>query len=147
MKALSLTQPWGSLVVGGYKHFETRGWHTRYRGPLVIHASIAFPRWAIEACSEAYFGKALNEMGYRYPSQLPHGMLLGVVELHDCVQVEQIRDKLTPQERSFGNYEDGRYAWHFLSPRRLPEPVFVRGHLGLWEVDDQTVSHVLERAS
>jgi len=39
MKAISLWQPWASLVACGAKRFETRSWPTRYRGPLLIHAA------------------------------------------------------------------------------------------------------------
>ncbi len=39
MKALSLLQPWATLVVIGVKQIETRSWSTAYRGPLLIHAS------------------------------------------------------------------------------------------------------------
>src|ERR1700694_3122793 len=39
MKALSLWQPWASLIAMGLKEFETRHWATSYRGPLVIHAA------------------------------------------------------------------------------------------------------------
>ena len=40
MKALSLRQPWASLIANGHKTIETRTWRTRYRGPLAIHASM-----------------------------------------------------------------------------------------------------------
>ena len=43
MKALSLTQPWATLVVIGAKRIETRFWHTSYVGPLLIHAAKAIP--------------------------------------------------------------------------------------------------------
>lgn len=39
MKALSLWQPWASLVAIGAKTIETRSWSTSYRGPLAIHAA------------------------------------------------------------------------------------------------------------
>lgn len=38
MKAITLHQPWASLVVVGAKTVETRSWATSYRGPLVVHA-------------------------------------------------------------------------------------------------------------
>lgn len=38
MKALTLHQPWASLVACGAKSIETRSWSTSYRGPLAIHA-------------------------------------------------------------------------------------------------------------
>lgn len=39
MKALTLWQPWASLVALGVKTIETRSWSTSYRGPLAIHAA------------------------------------------------------------------------------------------------------------
>ena len=39
MKAFTLTQPWASLIALLLKTFETRSWKTKYRGPLLIHAS------------------------------------------------------------------------------------------------------------
>lgn len=43
MKALTLHQPWASLVALGVKTVETRGWATSYRGPLAIHAGTHRP--------------------------------------------------------------------------------------------------------
>ncbi len=40
MKAITIRQPWASLVALGVKTVETRSWHTRYRGPLAIHAGL-----------------------------------------------------------------------------------------------------------
>ena len=39
IKAVSLLQPWASLIAAGAKKFETRSWSTTYRGPLLICAS------------------------------------------------------------------------------------------------------------
>lgn len=39
MKAITLWQPWASLVAIGAKTIETRSWATKYRGPLAIHAA------------------------------------------------------------------------------------------------------------
>jgi activating signal cointegrator 1 len=48
MKAITLTQPWATLVAIGAKRIETRSWPTNYRGPLAIHAAKGFPKWAKE---------------------------------------------------------------------------------------------------
>ena len=34
MKALTIKQPWASLIVHGIKDIENRTWRTDYRGPL-----------------------------------------------------------------------------------------------------------------
>lgn len=39
MKAISIRQPWAWLIVNGYKDIENRTWNTKYRGPVLIHAS------------------------------------------------------------------------------------------------------------
>lgn len=43
MKALTLHQPWATLVALGVKTIETRSWSTRYRGRLLIHAAAKRP--------------------------------------------------------------------------------------------------------
>lgn len=40
MKAISLKQPFAALVAAGIKQYETRKWGTKYRGPLLIQASL-----------------------------------------------------------------------------------------------------------
>jgi hypothetical protein len=39
MKAISVKEPWASLIRSGKKTIETRTWKTHYRGPLLICAS------------------------------------------------------------------------------------------------------------
>jgi len=43
MKAISLWQPWATLISIGAKRIETRSWETLYRGSIVIHAA---KRWS-----------------------------------------------------------------------------------------------------
>lgn len=43
VKALTIRQPWASLIAAGVKTIETRSWWTRYRGPIAIHAGKARP--------------------------------------------------------------------------------------------------------
>src|SRR3990167_3828953 len=52
MKAITLTQPWATLVALGHKRIETRSWTTSYRGPLAIHAAKGFPMTAQRVCWE-----------------------------------------------------------------------------------------------
>lgn len=39
MKALSIKEPWASLIMKGKKTIETRTWRTSYRGPVLLCAS------------------------------------------------------------------------------------------------------------
>ena len=38
MKAISIKQPWASLIAYGIKDIENRTWRTNYRGRVLIHA-------------------------------------------------------------------------------------------------------------
>ncbi len=40
MKALSVRQPWGWLIVNGYKDIENRDWNTKLRGRIWIHTGV-----------------------------------------------------------------------------------------------------------
>ena len=44
MKALTIWQPWASLIACGAKRYETRSWPTKYRGPIAIHAAVKDPK-------------------------------------------------------------------------------------------------------
>lgn len=43
--AISLWQPWASLMASGHKSIETRSWSTHLRGLVAIHAA---KRWTLE---------------------------------------------------------------------------------------------------
>ena len=39
MRAISIREPWASLILSGEKTIETRTWKTKYRGPVLLCAS------------------------------------------------------------------------------------------------------------
>jgi activating signal cointegrator 1 len=135
INAISLTQPWASLVAHGFKRYETRSWSTSYHGPLAIHASKGFPREAIEVCFEQPFSAALREIGLTTPGELPLGQILAVGELIRCARAEVTRLAIDSREAAFGNYTAGRWAWQISNVRLLEQPVPARGSLGLWKWD------------
>jgi hypothetical protein len=135
MKALTLTQPWATLVAIGAKRIETRSWSTKYRGPLAIHAAKGFPKAARQftlepACYEVVRvgGKILNGAAY------PLGCIVAICHLVDCLEVGEVGQfQLTTQELSLGNYTRGRFAWLLEAVRPLAEPIPAKGALSLWE--------------
>lgn len=148
MKALSLTQPWASLVALGAKQIETRSWSTAHRGELAIHAAKGFPRWARQLCSASPFYEPLAGAGLIPDAghRLPLGAIVAVVDVRDVLPTDEIMrlwlshrvgtvwNWHEQREHEFGDYADGRYGWRFGRVRRLMEPVSCCGHLGLWTV-------------
>jgi hypothetical protein len=136
MKALTLTQPWASLIAVGAKEIETRSWYTSYRGPLIIHAAKGFPKWARETCSEQAFSDAL---GGAKAEDLPVGRAVCRVSLLACIPTSHLSKaefvlghKPRLRELEFGDFGDGRYAWIMQLAERL-ESAPVSGSLGIWE--------------
>ena len=74
IKAISLKQPWASLVGVKIKTLETRTWGTTHRGPLLIVASKGFDYGAIEYLT-----------GRKLPIEIaPVGAAICVADLIDC---------------------------------------------------------------
>lgn len=132
MKALTLTQPWATLVAIGAKQWETRSWPTNYRGELAIHAAKGFPGWAREECSDEPFKSALREMGYLCWQDLPVGCVIATCSLVSCLPTSSISDaSLGDREIEFGDYTYGRYAFKLENVIQI-KPFSCRGALGLW---------------
>lgn len=132
MKALSLWQPWATLVALGEKRIETRSWSTQHRGLLAIHATKQFPREAQELAQTPPFIYVLNAADYLHVKQLPTGVILAICELVDCVPTDQARGYISKQEKAFGDYSNGRWAWLLSNIVALPEPILCPGHQRLW---------------
>lgn len=137
MKAITLTQPWATLVAIGAKRLETRSWRTSYRGPLAIHAAKGFGSREefVAMCRQPLFARALVAAGFQTPASLPLGAVVATCQLVNVHRTEEIRDSLGEQERAFGGYDDGRFAWELEEVRALPVPIAARGAQQLWEWD------------
>jgi hypothetical protein len=83
MKALTVAQPWATLIAIGAKRIETRSWTTRHRGPLAIHAAHAFPRIARDLARTSPFAEALA--AGRAPLLLPRGVVVATCTLVDVL--------------------------------------------------------------
>lgn len=138
MKAISLLQPWATLIVIGAKKFETRSWGTRYRGPLLIHASVN-PKMAKEFCSVP--GKEPFVNFIRNWTDLPYGAIIGKVYLASVNYTQVVVGSLSEQEKAFGDYEYGRYAWELKDPVQFDKPIPYKGSLSIWEFPDHLLPH------
>ena len=148
MKALTLTQPWASLVAIGAKANETRSWKTDYRGLVAIHAAKGWTRGDRDLCYEApFFAVLRGRLGAPDfdPSYLPFGAVVAVATLADCVRIAiganddallttdpERRLSSHSDEYAFGNYDPGRFAWLLADVVRLKTPIPCKGALGLW---------------
>ena len=142
VKALTMTQPWASLVAIGENTIETRSWSTRYRGPLAIHAAKGFPADARALCRRQPYREVVARHGYASADDLPLGCVIAVAILEDVLAFDRSslrgvrerarRGELPEHEADFGDFSPGRFGFVLRDVRRLAVPVPVRGMLGLW---------------
>lgn len=155
MKALTIYQPWASLIALGEKRIETRGWATNYRGPIAIHAGKKPFNTDSYFDRELYpFADALGLHDIFSFDALPYGGILAICNLVDCkfiagfVENESAElvgalldgkdgfEKVVGNEYAFGDYTPGRYAWILEDVHQLAEPIPARGRQRIWNWDE-----------
>lgn len=133
MKALTLTQPWAQLMADGRKHYETRSWYPWRLKPGELLAITASARMQLVDKSFA------QSYGYD-PRALQLGCVVAVVSFVDAHKTEH--STVSDEEREYGDYTPGRFAWHCEHVLKLAEPVPCRGMLGIWQLPDVVVRSV-----
>lgn len=114
MRALNVQQPWASLIVSGRKTHEVRSWTTRYRGPVVIVASL----------KKSSLASARAHLAMQ--SEWPAGVTVCVAELVDVIEGHTSHMDMTG-----GIDPTGSWCWVFRCSREIPH-MKVKGKLGLW---------------
>ena len=128
MKAISIKQPWASLIVHGVKNIENRSWRCpeKYIGErILIHASARPVVGGITALSLDQLKIAIENRFTEIPfNELPLSAIIGSVEITDCV----INHPSIWAER-------GVYNWVLANPILFPTPILAKGKLSFWESD------------
>ena len=151
MKAISLWEPWASLMMLGAKTIETRSWPTKYRGELLICAAQGglSNRELSILLNEYMFRDALKSLsnGDLQISDLNFGRALCLVDLVDCIPTERMKalSLLHPEsvEFQFGNYEDGRFAWITKNLRPLLHPFKMKGGQRIFNISQNEMETVM----
>ena len=146
MKAISIRQPWASLIIKAGKDIENRSWSTRFRGRVLVHAAkgmthdehedaIHFAVSAIKADPKNAGGgkiRTLREMGFAF-EDLQRGGIIGSVEIVDCVA-----DSASP-------WFVGEYGFVLRNPMPLPFVPF-KGQLGFFDAPDPVEVYAIKVA-
>jgi hypothetical protein len=122
VKAITLHQPWASAIALGLKRFETRGFRCHYRGEIAIHA-----------------GKTIDEAAaLRLMADVPiiDFPLGAVIALATLTEVYPTCGGLLveDEEKRFGDWRAGRFAWQLDNVRELRQPYPARGYQWVWSV-------------
>jgi hypothetical protein len=141
LHALSLTQPWATLIAIGAKERETRCWPTQFRGWIAIHASKGFPTDCQWLCGQEPYAAELHRAGFIGDRSLPRGKVIAVGRLTECIATRAWAPPENSNEYAFGNYEaidsgngKPRYSFKLEDVRKLREPLDCKGALGIWRL-------------
>jgi len=115
MRALSVHQPWASLIAEGKKTIETRQRATKIRGPLLI---VSTKKPVIDG--------------------LPSGTALCVATLTDCRPMQPI-DEIDACCSRYPN----AHSWVLTNIRKI-KPFPVKGSQGFYTVDDSKIQYKQE---
>jgi len=134
VRAMSLHQPWASLVAHGLKKIETRGPRPskRFRGPLLIHAAKKWDQAAWVRIQRAHPNVLAPFLGSTDP--FPLGAVVAVAEVMNiCEMTAEWIAAQTPLERAVGDWQPGRFGWWLCNVVRLDPAIRLVGRQGLWE--------------
>jgi hypothetical protein len=164
VKALTLTQPYATLVAIGAKRIETRSWRTNYRGSLAIHAGKGLGpvggedglQDLHELAQQMLAGDDEYSPDVTLPDAYPRGCVVAIAYLGGCIPTDVLIGKkaifhrnvnrhpqfwrLSQFEHMFGDYVSGRYAWLLADVRPLGPPIPATGKQGLWEWTEREVA-------
>ncbi|MCL2636940.1 MAG: ASCH domain-containing protein [Oscillospiraceae bacterium] len=150
MKAITIWQPFASLVAIGAKKFETRSWKTSYRGKIAIHAAKKPFTRGLFSDTELYrFVDSLGLPDIYSFDELPYSVIVATAELVEIHKIlvdpkthriglissngYQGGISLCSKEIVFGDYSYGRYAWELDNVKIFNEPIPASGKQRLWE--------------
>lgn len=141
MRALTILQPYASLIMSGTKRVENRTWPTKYRGRLYVHAGksralmTAVAVDGVEVCR--YTGRPVSE--------IPFGAVIGVATLVDCLPLEEIRagahDARHPWLRKH-EHTEGPWCWVFAENPASIGPWPFKGSQGLFDINPLTLDTI-----
>ncbi|BBD62763.1 hypothetical protein NIES2109_56130 (plasmid) [Nostoc sp. HK-01] len=159
IKAISLHQPWASLIPMGLKKHETRSWSTSYRGPLLIcaakktsigqkltHNYLLDQYQQIPLETDNYVG--WDDLPFGYAVALVDLYAVALVDLTACIKMTDAFIKQQSQvELETGDWREGRFAWRLDNIRRIVQPIPIIGKQGLFNVEVDFYEHQLEAIS
>ena len=157
MKAITIKQPWASLIVEGMKDIENRTWQTKFRGRVLVHAALK-PHYDIVNINNQVIYNYLKEKELLFKDDIDAfcavGAIIGSVEIVDCVinhssvwveqsntvsrvfydpEIHISKDWLFDFNGNLVFKKDVIYNWVLANPIKFPEPIPCKGKLSFWD--------------
>ena len=127
MKALTIKQPYASLIAEEIKEYEFRTWKTKYRGEFLIHAGKG---------KNKTFMEKFKKLNLEYPA----GYIIAKATLEDCIEVtDEFREILkskNPEVYShvINDKEWKGYAFKLSNVKKI-DNIPAKGKLSFWNIE------------
>jgi len=129
MKAITIKQPWATLIAEGIKEYEFRTWNTKFRGDILIHAGLGIDKEAL---------KRFEHLNLEYP----RGCIIAKVTITESIYVDdEFVNILGPTNplvyKNIINKKDWKgYAFKLENVKKL-KPIPIKGKLSLWNYEGE----------
>jgi len=147
MKALSIKQPYASLIAEGIKDIENRSQKTNYRGTVLIHASATWHDRVLHGVPANLFnvaqlsvipeplwqGIARRIARGKEGQPLDFSAIVGQVDIVDCIQ-----------DSTSIWAEPGAWHWKLANAIKYENPILeVKGALSFWEFKPEDLERMV----
>lgn len=143
MKALSIKQPWASLIALGIKDIENRTWKTNFRGRIYIHASAKkageLPYILDDTQGDFFY---YNEPEGLKEHSLITSAIIGEVDIIDCVinheSIWAEKSEFSPYQENGVPHEGMKpiYNWVLANAVLYDKPILnIKGKLSFWDFE------------
>lgn len=129
MKAITIKQPFASLIIEGYKEYEFRTWRTKFRGDILIHAGKGVDKKAMEKYKHLV-------------SDCPSGCMLGIVTITDCIKIDDEAREMFKDNIVYDNVVNNKdwdgFGFKIENIRKV-ENTPANGKLSLWDFEGEII--------
>lgn len=148
MKAITICEPYATLIARGIKRVENRTWSTTYRGPIYIHAGKS-KEWLTLNEALRLDGTPRLDVAYDIPlSEMHFGCIIAIVKMIDCVHINNIHiPRIADKYPWLADHPHTNGPWCFIFAERptLIGPWPWRGALGIFPIDEDALGKVANR--
>ena len=135
IRAITLDQPWASLIAAGAKLIETRHWpppKVAIGKPLAIHAGKTRRAMDESAPDDAFNQAVTRILGDNWQATIPTGAVVAIATLRAGMPTGPQSKLPEGNELLFGDYRPNRWMWMLADVKALETPVPARGFQRVW---------------
>ena len=126
LKAITIKQPWATLIAKGLKKYEFRTWNTKYRGDILIHAGKEIDHEVMKKYAH-------------YKFDYPTGCFIAKARLTEVITISEDFRKILKKdnEEIYNGVVNTKWQGYGfkLEDVKIIKQITAKGQLGLWNYE------------